>query len=648
MYSDLNRRLKMNAGRVVLTLLVFMSQACAAIDAKSGSDKKPSFSIQKDSAGKYWFADAEGNQFLSLGINNVIAVPFRPKPGTDYYNPVAGQFEGDYGAWKQDVFRILGEHGFNTIGAWSDGELLDGPLFGTICLYVAGYAQERCLDGLRPGFEQRVREQADLMLRRYPHRETVLGVFLDNEMPWYGHGHWGEIPNYTLLETALSLPGDDAARQAALDFLKKRYPTLEAFCEAWGRPVSSWEQVTVDFARSCMSEQAMGDRQAFIALAAEAFYRTASRTVREMMPGVLILGTRFAGSAPRPVIEACGRYCDVISFNQYRAEPAADSELLTRLWIWGGQKPLMVTEYSWRAEENSSGNPNTGGAGAVVKTQAERAENYQKYVEDLLAYPMVIGAHWFEFADQSPQGRFDGENSNYGIVDIHHRPYAELLSAMKATHQRIAGIHARSDREAPRLLPKPKAVVFEASQRPQRPPTMNLLSTEPAGEPELFHAPDASIALEPGTDCLEIKIQTGRDWGCGVLFFGPRAWAVKKGPAFATDLDGYTTVELDAEIPENVTFDLLLDEAGVDRPDAVSYDKRAGDDGEGFLFSSIRAVRERKIYRFDLKNLEPRTAWGNQKGARRVDIHAMKGIAFHFHGGQGEKTALIYSLKLVR
>ena len=129
--------------------------------------------------------------------------------------------------------------------------------------------------------------------------------------------------------------------------------------------------------------------------------------------------------------------------------------MLAQYWIWGGRKPLLVTEYSWRARENTSGNPNSGGAGAVVETQAQRGENYQKYIEDLLSYPMVVGAHWFEFADQSPEGRFDGENSNYGVVDIRHRPYIELLDSMKQTNSDSNRFMPRSDRQAPESLPSP-------------------------------------------------------------------------------------------------------------------------------------------------------------------------------------------------
>lgn len=607
-----------------------------------------SFTVQQDAAGKYWFVDSQGHRFLSIGINNIVPEPFRPRPNSQYYNPVPDQFGGDFGAWKKDIFQILRDHGFNTLGAWSDGRLLDGPIPGTICLYVAGHSKDRCLDGLRPGFEDRIRQNTKIILDTYPHRQNLLGVFLDNEMPWYGHAPWGDIPNYTLLEAALALPAEDEARKAAIGFLQKRYPSIEGLSKAWGKPVSAWDQVTFELARSCLHDRINADRNDFIETAAEAFFQTACKTIRQILPGTLILGVRFAGYAPEPVVRACGRHCDVISFNNYRADPSADPDMLARFWIWGGQKPMMITEYAWRGKENTSGNPNTGGAGAVVKTQSERAENYRKYVEDLLSYPMVIGAHWFEFADQSPQGRFDGENSNYGVVDIYHRPYTELLSAMKQTNEKIHKIHADSDRKAPDSLPKPKSVIFQPSQRPHRPPFVDLIHTEPAKNPELFHAPDASIRLAKENEHLRMDMETGNDWGCGLLFFGPKDWKVPVGAEFATDLDGYSVLELDAFIPESMSFELFLDEAGVDRPDAPSYNMTAGDDGEGFVILSNQGTGQRKTYRFELKDLQPRTAWGNQKGARKVDLHAMKGAGLYFHGGQGAKTIQIYSLKFVR
>ncbi|HKX61147.1 MAG TPA: hypothetical protein VJS65_04875, partial [Verrucomicrobiae bacterium] len=44
-----------------------------------------------------------------------------------------------------------------------------------------------------------------------------------------------------------------------------------------------------------------------------------------------------------------------------------------------------------------------------------------------LKAPYVIGADWFQYFDEPTHGRYDGENFNFGLVDIHNRPY-ELLT----------------------------------------------------------------------------------------------------------------------------------------------------------------------------------------------------------------------------
>lgn len=606
------------------------------------------FGVKTDSGGKYWFVDPDGNEFLSLGINNIVPEPWRPRPQTQYYNPVPTVFKGDFEAWEKDVFSLLSQNGFNTVGCWSDGRLNDGPLYGVICLYVAGYAQDRCLEGLRPGFEDRIRNNMDTIFETKPMTDKVFGVFLDNEMSWYGHAPWGEIPNATLLEAALGLPADDGARQAAIDFLKKRYSTAQALSAAWGKPLDKWENLSADYARSCINEKIQKDRNDFIGLAADAFYGIACRVVRQVLPGKLILGSRIAEYAPEPVIRVCGKYCDVISINHYTRRPAADPDLLARYWIWGGGKPLIITEYSWRGQENTSGNPNSGGAGAIVKTQAQRGENYSRYVEDLLSYPMVVGAHWFEFSDQSPQGRFDGENSNYGVVDIYHRPYKELLAAMKLTNDRVAKLHAKSEKTVPTSLPEPKKVVFEPGQYPQRPEFVDMLNSEMVKGPEVFTAPDAKIGLQKMNDFLAADLDTGKEWGCGILFFGPKTFRQDKGPEYSTDLGGYSIIEIDAQIDKGLVFDVFFDEAGVAEPGSDAYDTSGGDDGEAFILPTIQGKGDRHVYRLELKDLQPRTNWGNQRGLRKVDAHSMKGLAIFFAGSQGQKQVNLYSIKLVR
>lgn len=613
----------------------------------SAEQARHAFKVQQDENGKYWFVNPRGERFLSIGINNVLPVPWRPKPGTHYYDAVNTVFGGDFEKWKSNVSDLLVTSGFNTLGSWSDNRVQNEQLYGTICLYVAGYAHDRCLEGLRPGFEKKVRDNALAILSTNPNLDNVLGFYLDNEMPWYGKSAWDIISNYTLLEVAFELPPQDPAHRAARRFLIDRYKSTSEFGRTWGRPIQSWDELDIKYLRKCVNARTQQDRAAFTALAAEKFFVTASKVVRQLAPGKLILGTRFGKTTPEPVVRACGKYCDVITFNDYRRLPKADDHWLARYWIWSG-KPLMVTEYSWRGQDNTSGNPNTRGAGTVVKSQAERGKNYEGYVEDLLSYPMVVGAHWFQFADQSPQGRFDGEDSNYGIVDIKHRPYGDLLKAMTQTNARITNIHARSRRSIPTSLPKARAVVFEPGQRPERPPYIDLIAEEPILAPELFHADDASISFDYSGRTAIVKYDTGELWGCGLLFHGPKKLSIGRGPEHTTDLDGYSVVVIDAEIPQDLSFEFFVDEAGVAPADAEIYNTDGGDDGESFTFTPTLGKGRRFEYHFELKELLGRTTHGNQKGLRCVDMRSMKGFAMYFHGRQGNGTIRIHSFKLTR
>ncbi|MCX7600231.1 MAG: agarase, partial [Armatimonadetes bacterium] len=96
--------------------------------------------------------------------------------------------------------------------------------------------------------------------------------------------------------------------------------------------------------------------------------------------------------------------------------------------------PLLISEWAFRARD--SGLPNTKGAGPLVDTQAQRAAKYREYLTALLRMPFVVGAHWFKYADQPAEGRFDGENSNYGLVTINDEPYAEFVAVVRETNQR--------------------------------------------------------------------------------------------------------------------------------------------------------------------------------------------------------------------
>ena len=51
--------------------------------------------------------------------------------------------------------------------------------------------------------------------------------------------------------------------------------------------------------------------------------------------------------------------------------------------------------------------------------------------------PWIVGYHWFEWVDQPPDGRFDGEDNNWGLVNVHDVPYAEVVDRMSQVNPRI-------------------------------------------------------------------------------------------------------------------------------------------------------------------------------------------------------------------
>ena len=63
----------------------------------------------------------------------------------------------------------------------------------------------------------------------------------------------------------------------------------------------------------------------------------------------------------------------------------------------------------------------------VLASQAERAERFAAYVARCRSAPWVIGYHWYKYQDQPPEGRFDGENNNWGLVDLTDAPWATLV-----------------------------------------------------------------------------------------------------------------------------------------------------------------------------------------------------------------------------
>jgi agarase len=207
------------------------------------------------------------------------------------------------------------------------------------------------------------------------------------------------------------------------------------------------------------------DRFAFRGRVAKQFYEVADAALNEISPEMLNLCGRFlATTVTEEVVRAAADHCDVISINAFdlpestiTGAPSLGIPGIFGIWASWTQafvpnpaetasedflfydvkliqelvdKPVLLASFTYRAEVEGLNDFPPQTIFEILPDQSERANRYEAYVREALTLPSVVGAHWFIYSDQPAIGRFDGENSNFGIVDIEDNPYMDLTNRM--------------------------------------------------------------------------------------------------------------------------------------------------------------------------------------------------------------------------
>ncbi len=299
----------------------------------------------------------------------------------------------------------------------------------------ANWLKGEVADVFSDHFQQAVRAQAQKLCAPRVRDPFLLGYFSDNELRW--SADWRS--KKTLLEDFIARPADSPGKQAAVRLLRSRHASVDAFNQAWGAQLKSWDELAALESLPMTNDAAKAAQREFLRDYARAYFKTCRDAIKAADPNHLLLGCRFAGYAPPEVVEAMGEFVDVVSYNNYSF--AAPVDPLRKLQAATG-KPVMLTEFSFKAKD--SGLPNTKGAGQAIATQQDRADHFDRYVTALAQLPFMVGFHWFQYSDQPAEGRFDGENSNYGLVTGQDEPWQVLTERMKQVNSRLEETHSRS------------------------------------------------------------------------------------------------------------------------------------------------------------------------------------------------------------
>ena len=363
--------------------------------------------------GRWWIIDPDGYVHYERGVTS-----FRHGSSERNAKAFNERFQGNDQVWIDVCRQELAETGIHSTGAFctnayspmvaynkthGNTPIILCPSFGFLSKFRSAKnggqwpggsdTYEACLV-FHPDWpawcEEYVKSSA---FDEYRYEKNCLGFFSDNEINF----------SYTLLKSCLAITdNNDLAKKGATEFMQSKNAT--AYTEALGRE--------------------------FAGVMAEKYYKAVRNAVDKHASGLMYVGTRLHGYPKyvQQVVEAAGRYCDIVSINYYsRWSPELTGAV--KDWENWADKPFMVTEFYTKGVEDSD-LPNTSGAGWCVPTQKERAYAYQHFTLGLLEAKNCVGWTWFKYQDDDGSDN-DNMPANKGLYDNYYNMYPTLAKFMR-------------------------------------------------------------------------------------------------------------------------------------------------------------------------------------------------------------------------
>lgn len=400
----------------------------------------------------WWFVDPGGRRFLSIGVNVVDRGAARTSSAHRAYSALHSY--PSLAAWRHDTLTRLERWGFNTLGAWSDAQLYatDRVPF-TVCLQLGSAAGLPWVDMWDPQTAASVDALAKDLTAPWRHSRALIGYFTDNENPWWDETLFAYFMKQPLRERdARHTPGGwtiNGTKRVLLGLIDRAYAgDMQRFARDWrvSRAVRSLAdlQGRVEIQRRAGTRPAVLD--AFMDALDERYEQLVTHALRQADPHHLLLGERYADYYTARQAAIAGRYNDVLSAN---LGAWTDDGWVSPNWVASmtrmSGRPVLVSEFYFAAENNTSGNANTHATGSfpIVRTQRDRAIAYAAQVRQMASMPDIVGWHWFQYYDEPPAGRTDGEDYNMGLVDVENRPYPVASAAGSANADAMAA-HTRA------------------------------------------------------------------------------------------------------------------------------------------------------------------------------------------------------------
>ncbi|MBW3092467.1 beta-galactosidase [Bifidobacterium sp. 82T10] len=342
-------------------------------------------------------------------------------------------------AWARITRRHLLDWGVNTIGNWSDRAFIREAGLPYVLpveeLAGVGFPSTPHMvfrdfpDVFDPEYERQAARYA-AGLEAWKDDPNMIGYFMRNEP------NWAFVYDLNIAEEMLANPAGLASKRRFVDWLRERYAgDVAALNARWGAEFGSFDEITAEprFRAASAWPGAADDLREFSTMMIDRYVRVPAEALRRVDPHHLNLGMRYAYITDKSLLAGADCY-DVFSINSYQRTAYDQVEQVGRML----DMPVMVGEFHHGALDRGL----TAHGIRGVTTQAERGVAYRYYVEQAARSPYFVGAHYFQYNDQSAIGRFDGENYQIGLVDVCMQEYPEMAAAMRDCHEAMYRVAA--------------------------------------------------------------------------------------------------------------------------------------------------------------------------------------------------------------
>ena len=425
-------------GGLLLAALLIAGNAAAALACDFDHAATSHWSVASEN-GVEWLKTPCGDRFYSLGVNILDGGNGEKKRlGEAYTGYDWAKFAPTLDDWAAETRGRLEEWGFNSAGGWSlPPQQLRLPT--VINLELGRLAKFHWFDPFAPDTEARMMALAKELVAPYRGSPYRIGYFSDNEVGWWAGALFGFFS---------MKPADNVTKQRWVAMLRAHYGNDWTRFIADFRPpegVSSWDELLGARQLTALRPGSHGIAavREWTGIVAERYYTLAERAIRAADPDALYFGDRLPIYYDPAAVKAMARHVDAIAVN-YNVD--AGDGWLARYFFDGLEKlssgkPVLITEWFFAARENRTGNKNNGHL-MTVGTQAERAQGAAAATRNFAAVPAIVGTHWFQYYDHPKGGRADGEDYDFGLIDLEDRPYEQLVQGLVAANRDATSIHA--------------------------------------------------------------------------------------------------------------------------------------------------------------------------------------------------------------